>query len=306
MKPPFLILGKGGQLSSALTEQLGARAITIGFPELDFMDPDFITKLDILLAGRKLEAVINTIAYTQVDKAEGEGRAEAFRINGEAPGILARWCKKHNVPLMHFSTDYVFAGEGTTPHKETEAPMPLNVYGESKLAGERAVMAVLLGQHCIFRTSWLYDAQGRNFFNTMLKLMREKESLNVVCDQIGAPTYAPDLAAAIVKLLDVPEFPSGIYHLAASGETSWHGFAQAIFTLARSAKSGQKSPILCQHVNPILTSEYPMPAKRPLNSRLDCSKVSQMFAVTMPDWRQGLTRCFEKKYEHTKRSATGT
>jgi len=300
MTHPFLIIGKNGQLARAFGELLGHQAILLGRPALDLNDPYFIAKLDTLLDGKKVEVVINTAAYTQVDKAEGEGRQEAFRVNSEAPGKLASWCKKHNVPLVHFSTDYVFSGEGQTPHKETEPPRPLNAYGESKLAGERAVMAVL-GQHCIIRTSWLYDAEGANFFNTMLKLMMTKEGLNVVADQFGSPTYAPHLAEAVLKLLHVPEFPSGVYHMAASGETSWHGFAQAIFGLARSSNSGQKLPILCQHVNPIPTSEYPTPAKRPLNSRLDCSKVGQLFGVEMADWRQGLTTCFEKKYASSRR-----
>lgn len=298
MSSPFLIIGKGGQLANAFAEALGACAIAFGLPELDLNKPDFISTLDKLLAGRKVEVIINTAAYTAVDKAEGEGRQDAFRINGEAPGKLAHWSKKHNVPLVHFSTDYVFEGADDKPHKETEPPMPVNAYGESKLAGERAIMAVL-GQHCIFRTSWLYDATGANFFNTMLKLMSQKESLNVVSDQIGAPTYAPHLARAVLKVLDVPEFPSGVYHLAASGETSWHGFAQAIFALATSPNSGQKSPIICQQVHPIPSSQYPTPAKRPLNSRLDCSKVKTRFGVEMPDWKIGLKECFDRKYAHT-------
>lgn len=295
----ILLLGKGGQLSSAFAEKLGAKADVAGIDEADFSRADFIKMLDGFTNGKKYQAVINAAAYTQVDKAEGEGRALNFRINADAVSELAGWCKIRALPLIHYSTDYVYDGSGNSPRKEDAPTNPLNAYGEAKLAGEKAVMASG-ADYIIFRTSWLYDAQGKNFFNTMLRLFSEKDSLKVVADQVGAPTYVPQLAdASLVALehaLAMEKFPSGVYHLANSGETSWHGFAQEIFALATARDSGQKSLIRCGRIEPITTSEYPLPARRPLNSRLDCSKAFKILGIKMPDWQDGLKECFEEKY----------
>lgn len=287
----ILILGKGGQLSNALDALLGPRAIIAGPEEADFLNPDFIGTLERYVGARPISAVINAAAYTQVDKAEGEDRDKAFRINAEAVGELAPWCKQRNLPLVHFSTDYVFNGSGNAPRRETETPAPLNAYGESKLAGERA-LAEAGGNFLLFRTSWIYDATGKNFFNTIRRLLREKDSLNVVSDQIGAPTYAAHLAKASVdaleKAMSASHFPSGAYHLCNAGETSWCGFAQAIHEQLKK----QEPDLRCKEVLPIPTTAYPLPARRPLNSRLDCTLVRDTFGITMPSWEQGLKECF--------------
>lgn len=301
MSAGILILGKDGQLGRALASQLGPEALAAGRAEIDLASDDLISMLDRFVAGKKIRAVMNAAAYTQVDKAEGEGMGEAFRVNGAAVGELAGWCKAKNIPLAHYSTDYVFDGSGDKARKEEDTVSPLNAYGASKLAGER-LLRESGADYCIFRTSWVYDASGKNFFNTMLRLFGEKDSLKVVADQVGAPTYAPHLAnasiQALTKALSLPEFPSGLYHLAGGGETTWHGFAQAIFALARSHDSGQKS-LRCTRIDPIKTSEYPLPARRPLNSRLDCSKAKRILGVAMPDWQAGLTECFKEKYAST-------
>lgn len=298
----FLILGKEGQLARALADLLGDNALVLGPGEADFLAMDFIQQLEKRVVNTTIDVVINAAAYTAVDKAEGEGREDALRLNVTAVGELARWCKLRGVPLVHFSTDYVYDGSGTTPRIEDAPVFPLNVYGQSKLQGEQAVQQAG-GDYLIFRTSWLYDGIGKNFCNSMLRLFTEKEVLNIVDDQVGAPTYVPHLAQATVSIINnaiqMEAFPSGIYHLCHGGVVSWYGFAKAIFTLATAGKFGHTSPIICKQINPILTSDYPLPAKRPLNSRLDCGLVKERFGVTMPSWEEGLAACAEyKKREH--------
>jgi len=290
----ILILGKTGQVGSALVNLLGTHALAAGKEDVDFLAADFITQLEHFVKKTPLSAVINAAAYTQVDKAEGEGREAAFRINATAVGELAAWCKKRGLPLIHFSTDYIFDGNGDLPRREEEKAAPINVYGQSKLEGENAIKAQD-ARYIIFRTSWVYNAHGNNFFNTILRLLKEKESLNVVADQIGAPTYAPHLAWAALEVLPLllkDEKCSGLYHLCDSGETSWYGFAQAIFTLA----STYESSIKCRHINPIPTSAYPLPAPRPLNSRLDCTRAAEMLGIALPSWESGLLECTLEKY----------
>jgi dTDP-4-dehydrorhamnose reductase len=291
----ILVLGKNGQLSRALAGLLGADARLIGRDEADLSKPGFTQNLTKISGGIAPRAVINAAAYTQVDKAEGEGRAEAMQVNGAAVAELAQWCKERDIPLLHFSTDYVFDGSGRAPRNEQDTTSPVNAYGQSKLVGENS-LAECGGKYLLFRTSWVYDAHGKNFFNTILRLIGEKENLKVVSDQVGAPTYAPHLAAAAVNALNnaltVQQFPSGLYHLCGGGETSWHGFANAIFALARTRDSG----VRCQRIDPIPTTEYPLPAKRPLNSRLDCGKAKKILGVSLPDWQVGLKECFEEKY----------
>jgi dTDP-4-dehydrorhamnose reductase len=302
MEPRIVILGRNGQLGGALAAQLGARALAFGRDEINFCNHEFVKKLEALTRDLPISAVINASAYTQVDKAEGEGRQEAFRVNHAAVAELAAWCAVRDLPLVHFSTDYVFDGSGEEPHREDEPVQPLNAYGESKLAGERAIEEAG-GRFLIFRTSWVYDARGKNFFNTILRLLREKEELDIVFDQVGAPTYAPHLAKAILSALTaafaMPKFPTGIYHLCGGGETSWYGFALMIFALARSRDSGEKSLVKCQHIQPIPSSDYPLPAKRPLNSRLNCSRARLTFGVALPHWETGLRESFNEKYGHS-------
>lgn len=287
----ILVLGKGGQVANALETLLGERALVAGPDEADFLDGDFIRKLELWVGERPVTAVINAAAYTQVDKAEGDDRELCFRINAGAVGELAAWCRQYKLPLVHYSTDYVFDGSGNRPRREDEPTGPLNAYGDSKLAGEKA-LAEAGGNHLLLRTSWLYDSEGKNFFNTMLRLMREKDSLNVVSDQIGAPTYAPHIARATLDALEralaSPEFPTGTYHVCSGGETSWHGFAQAIYKRLKTIEP----KLRCRKVNPIPSSAYPLPARRPLNSRLDCSRAQKTFGITMPMWEEGLAECF--------------
>jgi dTDP-4-dehydrorhamnose reductase len=278
---------------------LGNRAIAAGRSEIDLAAPDFIAQLQRHIAGRELTAIINAAAYTQVDKAEGEGREQAMRINGSAVGELAAWCHQRGLPLVHYSTDYVFDGTGTEPHKETDAANPINAYGRSKLAGERAIIE-RGGIYLILRTSWVYGAHGKNFFNTILRLLHERDSISVVADQRGTPTYAPHLAHATIAALTAPVFPTGLYHLCNAGQTSWHGFAEAIFALARTVESGQGSPIRCQHVLPIPSSAYPLPAPRPLNSLLDCSYVAARLGISLPAWDAALKECIEEKYADSR------
>jgi dTDP-4-dehydrorhamnose reductase len=291
----YVILGSCGQLGQAWSALPGIRTLLVSRDDCDLSRDDFLPELEAKIGQTPVVAVINAAAYTRVDEAEGAGKEEAMRVNAAVPGVLAAWCRQRSIPFVHYSTDYVLDGLGDTPQTEEMRPHPLNVYGESKQLGEEAVIAAG-GKYLIFRTSWVYDARGRNFFTTMLRLFKEKEQLAVVSDQIGAPTYAAHLAAgshaALSAALAAPEFPSGLYHLCNSGETSWHGFAQAIFTLARHGDSG----IRCRQIDPISSAEYPTPAKRPHNSRLDCSKAKRAFNLTLPQWEAGLRECFEESH----------
>ena len=239
------------------------------------------------------DVIVNAAAYTAVDKAESE--PELVRtINALAPGILAREARKLGSWLIQYSTDYVFDGSGGKPWVETDPTGPLNVYGSTKLEGEEAICASGC-HHLIFRTSWVYAARGGNFARTMLRLAQERESLTVVADQIGAPTGADLLADvtahAIRMALQQPEL-SGLYHLVAGGETSWHGYACYALNLARQA--GVKLNVSAENVIPVPTSAYPLPARRPLNSRLDASKLQTAFDVHLPAWQAGVARMLEE------------
>ena len=288
----ILVLGKGGQLSNALQKLLGDTALVAGPDEASFLEPDVVQRLSRFADGQTISAVINAAAYTQVDKSEGEGLGECFRINATAVAEIAEWVSSLGIPFVHFSTDYVFNGEGDKPWTEEDTPDPQGAYGKSKLLSE-VLVSNTGGRHLIFRTSWLYDESGKNFFTTMRRLMGEREELKVVADQIGAPTYVPHLAryavSALIKATQDDGFPSGTYHVCSGGHTSWHGFATAIFEHERA-----KNPALrCQRVLPIPSSEYPLPAKRPLNSRLDCTLAERTFGLAMPGWRDGLEECFK-------------
>lgn len=282
LQSPALALGAGGQLGRAFR--------ALGVKGVDRQDADLsnIPSLLALLEREKPHTIFNASAYTKVDAAE-TNRQEAFAVNADAVEAIAQWCAGAGAALVHFSTDYVFNGEGSLPWREEDVPAPLNVYGESKLEGERRI-AESGAKHLIFRTSWVYDAHGSNFYNTMRRLMREREALSVVADQIGAPTYAPHLAA--VALLAVAgDFPSGLYHLCHGGETSWYGFAQAIH-----ARISAREALRVERIDAIASSDYPTPAKRPLNSRLDCSKAKRVLGVELPSWETGLDACVKESY----------
>jgi dTDP-4-dehydrorhamnose reductase len=239
------------------------------------------------------EAIVNAAAYTAVDKAESE-REAAFAVNATGPGVLAEEAKRIGALLVHYSTDYVFDGEKRTPYVEDDATHPLGVYGASKLAGEEAIRKTGC-RHLILRTSWVYGPRGKNFMLTMLRLAKERPELRVVDDQIGAPTSSIEIARATARVLaHAPRSPelSGLFHLAAQGQTSWYGFAQAIL-----ARAGIATPIVA-----IPTEGYPTPARRPRNSRLDCSRLRETFGVTLAPWQDGLAEAIA---EHARLSRAG-
>jgi dTDP-4-dehydrorhamnose reductase len=282
-----LIIGEGGQLSNAF-ERLLPNAAQLGYGQLDLSETHLIKDK---VAQVKPDIILNAAAYTAVDKAEEEPEL-AYKINAAAPEALALYAAENGIPLIHYSTDYVFDGSGQETRDESAPTNPLNVYGETKLAGEQAVLATGV-KALIFRTSWVYDGSGKNFLNTMLRLGAERETLSIVNDQIGCPTYAPHLAEyslqAAQKAQELEEYPTCVYHLCGAGKpTSWHGFAEAIFT----AYEGE---LVVRSVTGIPSSDYPTPAKRPLNSRLDCSKAERVLGVAMPDWREGLTLALQER-----------
>ncbi|MFL6968408.1 dTDP-4-dehydrorhamnose reductase [Pseudomonas alvandae] len=282
----ILIIGQNGQVSQALQKRLTAvgELIVLGSNQLDMARTDDIrAPIDAL----RPDLIINAAAHTAVDQAESEAE-RAFAINATAPGVLARAALGLGVPLFHYSTDYVFDGRKPEPYTEDDAPNPLSVYGRSKLAGEEVIREAG-GQHLILRTSWVYSNAGRNFLLTMQRLLQEKPHLRVVADQIGAPTWAGTIADSTAKLIERWQAGQcgawGTYHLTAQGQTSWFGFAQAI----GENLVEQHKP--CAVLEPIPTSEYPTPAPRPLNSRLDCTRLLREWGVSQPDWRSALRQC---------------
>ncbi|PZS59778.1 dTDP-4-dehydrorhamnose reductase [Stenotrophomonas maltophilia] len=247
----------------------------------DFGQPE---SLPALLDRLQPSIVVNAAAYTAVDRAEQEVDA-AFAANAQAPGVIARWCAAHSVPFVHYSTDYVFDGQGTAPYREDEPTAPLGVYGTSKRDGEDAVRAAG-GRHLIFRTAWVYASHGANFLRTMLRVGAERDVLRVVADQVGTPTPAALIADVTAQALQHPGRLSGTWHLTATGQTSWHGFAEAIFAEALATGVLAKVPT----VEAIPSSEYPTPAKRPAWSVLDNRKLQQDFGIVLPTWQDGLKR----------------
>lgn len=284
-----LVCGATGQVGSQICRLLGDHVIGISSKDIDFTEPD---KLAAKLAEFEVGAIINAAAYTKVDKAEEE-ESTAHLINGEAPKILAAFAKTKDIPLIHFSTDYVFNGEGERPWKEGDNAGPINAYGRTKLEGEKGIEEVG-GKYLIFRTSWVYNERGHNFVNTMLRLGKEKEVISVVEDQIGAPTYAWDIAGSVLKILEFSlaqdNFPRGIYHMCNSGKTSWFDFAEEILKIA----DAKGIELEVKEVKPMKTADYKTAAKRPVNSRLDCSKLRDSFGIVMPDWKDSLKKCMGK------------
>ncbi|MDP2826154.1 MAG: dTDP-4-dehydrorhamnose reductase [Sulfuritalea sp.] len=280
----ILLTGASGQLGRELKRSLAClgEVVACDRRQLDLADPDTLRDAVRAIAPT---VIVNAAAYTAVDKAEAEPEV-AEAINAVAPAILAEEARRLGALLIHYSTDYVFDGAKPTPYGEDDLPAPLSTYGRSKHAGELAIAASGV-HHLIFRTSWVYGLHGANFMKTMLRLGRERDELRVVGDQIGAPTWARHLADATALILARREVPSGLYHLAASGETSWHGYAEAIFAEAQRAGLMEKSPV----VHRITSADYPLPASRPANSRLDCSRLRRDFGLALPDWRTGLIDC---------------
>ncbi len=273
MRP--LVFGKNGQVARAL-QVLAPEAVFLGREEVDLSIPELAAEA---IATHAPDAVINAAAYTAVDRAEQE-EPLAARINGAAPTIMAEACADLGIPLVHISSDYVFDGAGSTPFAPSDRTAPQNAYGWTKLAGEQGIQAAK-GSYGILRTSWVFSAYGANFVKTMLRLGGERDSLSVVADQIGGPTPAADIAAACIGMAEaLAQDPSkrGIYHFSGTPETSWAEFAREIF-----AQAG----LDCQ-VEDITSEAYPTPAKRPLNSRLDCSSFEKVSGLPRPDWKAGL------------------
>ena len=284
----MLVTGANGQLGRSLVEAAsgpsatGIRLVALGREQLDVTRPDTITAaLDVHEPG----VVVNCAAYTEVDKAESEEQ-QAFAVNAEGAGALAASCASCDIPLIHVSTDFVFDGEKAEPYVEADNTRPASVYGRTKLEGETRIAAAC-SRHIILRTAWVHSPFGQNFIATMLRLGRTRAEIPVVDDQLGSPTYAPHLAAAILEIarqiLGEPQW--GVYHIAGTGETSWCGLAREIF--AQSEKHG--GPIA--RIRPISTADYPTPARRPANSRLDCTALKTGFGITLPDWREGVEAC---------------
>ena len=289
--PSFLIIGKIGQVGFELRRTIAAlgRVTAVDYPDIDLTNPASVRRW---VREVQPSVIINAADYTAVDKAETEFE-RANQINGIAPGVIANEAKAVGALLVHYSTDYVYDGTKTSPYLETDAPNPLSAYGRSKLAGDDAILKSGVN-HLIFRLCWVYGARGQNFMLTMMRLAREREKLRVVNDQFGCPTWsrmiAETTALALKQTLAAanPASLNGIYHLAASGHTSWHGFAEAIIAAMPDAEKK------CKQVEPIPTSEYPLPARRPAYSVLSCDKLHQAFGLRLPDWRDSLQQVLEK------------
>lgn len=294
MTAPIVVIGANGQVGFELTRTLQGLApiVALDRQKLNLADPDQIRRVIRCLEPA---VIINAAAYTAVDRAESEEQL-ARQINCDAPGVLAEEAKRFRALFVHYSTDYVFDGSGQTPFRENDQTGPLNVYGCTKLAGERAVTAVG-GAHLVFRTSWVYGATGKNFLLTMLRRARECTELTVVADQIGAPTWSGTIAtltahivaryaAERVEWCDWWREHGGIYHLTNAGETSWYGFATAIFDATK-----------CNwvKVTPISTEQYPTPARRPRNSRLSNERLFEVFGLRPPPWQDSLLRCLQER-----------
>jgi dTDP-4-dehydrorhamnose reductase len=282
----ILLFGKDGQVGFELQRALAPLGALAAFSrqEADLADPEGVARL---IGERRPEIVVNAAAYTAVDKAE-EDEAAARTVNRDAVAAMAEACRATGTLLVHYSTDYVFDGTKDGRYTEDDATNPLGVYGRTKLEGEEAVRASG-ADHLIFRASWVYGRRGRNFAATMLRLAREREELRVVADQIGAPTSA-ELIADVTALCLARRGAGtgGTYHLAAGGETSWHGYARHVLATARDRGAGLKAGP--DAVLPIATAEFPTPARRPANSRLDTGRLERDFSLAMPDWRHHLDR----------------
>ena len=292
----ILIFGRVGQVGWELRHKLAClgQVISAGLPEVDFSKPDTIRAA---IRAAEPTVIVNAAAYTAVDKAETAPEA-AWVINATGPGVIAEEAKQLGALLVHYSTDYVYDGSKQGPWVETDATGPLNVYGQTKLAGDEAIAAVG-GDYLILRTSWVYGARGANFLLTMLRLAKEKPELRIVDDQTGSPTTSECIAQATANILAQVVGPgrgldgrSGVYHLTNSGATTWFGFAKEFLRRQEN----------CPKLTPITTSEYPVPAKRPVNSVLHCQKLAETFGVRMPSWKDALDLALETLAEGAARS----
>jgi dTDP-4-dehydrorhamnose reductase len=299
----ILLFGCNGQVGWELQRSLAplGEVVALGSAGAQRWSGDFKDTDGVVATVRELRphAIVNAAAYTAVDRAESEPEV-ALQVNAIAPGAIAAAAAEVGACLVHYSTDYVFDGSGTRPWQEDDATGPLSVYGRTKLEGERRI-ASALPRHLVLRTSWVYAARGGNFAKTMLRLAREREELKVVDDQVGAPTGADLLADVTVHalraLLDDPA-KAGTYHVAAAGETSWHGYAR--FVLAQARQMGEALKAGPENVTPVPSSAFPSAARRPHNSRLSTTRVAEAFRLRMPPWEQGVARML---HEHLGRTS---
>lgn len=277
----ILVTGGTGQVAQALHDAAAGRTLrVVGRPAFDFDRPE---TLRAVLDAAAPSLVVNAAAYTAVDKAESEPEA-AWRANHDGPAAIAAWCAAQGARLIHISTDYVFDGLKGAPYVEDDPTSPTGVYGASKRAGEEAVLASG-AKALVLRTSWVYAPHGKNFVLTMLNAARKTDRLRVVADQHGCPTAAADLAAAILALADAWDGSErGLYHIAGSGATTWHGLATAVF--ARAVRHGIRQPT----VEAIATADWPTPARRPPDSRLDCGRLARRFGLALPPWEESVVR----------------
>lgn len=294
----ILLLGKNGQVGWELQRALApvGDVVALGSLEADFLDPRALAAMVREVAP---QVIVNAAAHTAVDRCEAEPE-KAIAINAEAPALLAREAAALGTWLVHYSSDYVFDGSGSEAWREDDRTGPLNLYGRSKLVGEREILASGC-RHLVFRTSWVYAARGANFPRTMLRLAAERESLSVVDDQVGAPTGAEliaDVSAhALRSALQRAEL-AGVYHLAAAGATSWHGYASHVIAFARK-QPGQAIKVTPEAIAAVPSSAFPTPARRPLNSRLNCDKLQRTFGLTLPAWQSGVDRMLTEVLETT-------
>lgn len=309
MSVTILLTGKSGQIGNDLLPLLSGlgQVVAPDRGELDLQDSRGIRRV---VSGLRPQVIVNAAAYTQVDRAESEPAA-AYAVNAEAPGVLAEEARKLGAALVHFSTDYVFDGTKRSPYVEADAPSPLNVYGKSKLEGERAIRASG-APHLILRTSWVYAPRGHNFLLTILRLAAEQEEIRIVSDQIGAPTRSREIAAGAVRILrqigaqgfhaDSFSRFNGVYHMTAGGETSWFDFANAILLEGSNAAPGAAwitaatggKPRIVRQITPITTAQYPAPARRPPYSVLSNERLFKAFGFHLPDWRTQLRDLFQR------------
>jgi dTDP-4-dehydrorhamnose reductase len=286
----LLILGAGGQVGRALLERVGAQGVGLDRAACDITDSAAVAHA---LSWPMLSAVVNCAAYTAVDRAEGD-RERAYAVNADGAGIVARAAAAHGLPVVHLSTDYVYAGTCAGPQREDEPVSPLNIYGASKATGDR-VVAAGNPEHLLLRVSWVFGVYGTNFVKTMLRLGGERDELRVVDDQRGGPTEARDIADAIIAMVMACRRQGfagwGTYHLAGAPSTSWYGFARAIFE-----RASNRPPRLL----PIASRDYPTAAARPSNSTLDCRRIHDVFGLGQPDWRASLSRVLVELGETTR------
>ena len=293
----LLLFGANGQVGWELQRSLAplGEVVALGSAGSDALCGDFRDPEGVARTVRELrpDAVVNAAAYTAVDKAESEP-AIAQMVNATAPGAIAAAAAEVGAALVHYSTDYVFDGSGTRPWREDDPKGPLNVYGRSKLEGEQRI-AEALPRHLVLRTSWVYAARGGNFARTMLRLARERERLTVIDDQVGSPTGADllaDVTAHALRMLLAQPALAGTYHVAAAGQTSWHGYAR--FVVGKAQQRGELLKAGPGQVEPVPTAAFPTPARRPHNSRLDTARFRAAFGLHLPAWEQGVARLIEE------------